>query len=67
MQSYRVIFLGADGRDSDCEDVVCRDDDDVIDRIGRRDHAFGIEVWSGDRLVAQFGAVGAARSWRLGR
>ena len=67
MQRYRVFFLSSYGGRVNQQDMDCRDDDDAIDRVGRSDHPMEMELWQADRLVAQFGAIGARRAWRLGR
>jgi hypothetical protein len=67
MQRYRVILFDANGRFLNHEYIDGRDDDDAIDRIGRRDHPFGMELRDGARVIARFDAIGARRSWRLGR
>jgi hypothetical protein len=66
MQRYRVFFLDAQGRSLNQQDMDCRDDDDAIDRIGRSDHPFAMELRDGARVVARFDPIGARRTWRLG-
>jgi hypothetical protein len=67
MQRYRVFFLDTHGEPLNHEEVECRNDDEAIDRVGRSDHPYGIELREGARVVARFGAVGVRRLWRLGR
>jgi hypothetical protein len=66
MPTYRVLILDAQGERESERVLDGRNDDDAIDQTGRIDHALGMEVWAGDRLVARFPPLGRA-SFDLGR
>jgi hypothetical protein len=48
---YRAYFLGIDGHFNGYEPLICADDEAAIDRAKRLVNKYGIEIWSGARLV----------------
>jgi hypothetical protein len=63
MSAYRIELRDETSRV--CE--VCTHpfalDDDAIDYAGGIDHPYGMTVWDGDRLVADFPPVGRVIDW----
>ena len=53
---YRIHLHGPNGSLHETRVVDFDRDDDAIDHAGRIDHPEPIQVWQGDRLVAQFPA-----------
>ena len=51
MEEYRAYFLGLDGHFNGYEQLICANDEVAIDKAKRLVNKYGIEIWSGARLV----------------
>lgn len=56
MTTYRIDLMTADGRLAENRYIDCDDDDGAIDQTGEIDHPQQMQVWDGERLVANFRA-----------
>jgi hypothetical protein len=51
MEEYRAYFVGSDGHFNGFEPLVCPSDETAIEKAKRLVNKYGIEIWSGARLV----------------
>ena len=51
VQEYRAYFLGRDGHFNGYEPLLCPNDEAAIEKAKRLLNKYGIEIWSGARLV----------------
>jgi hypothetical protein len=51
MADYRAYFVGDDGHITGFEPLVCADYDEAIEKAMRLFTKYGVELWSGARLV----------------
>jgi hypothetical protein len=51
VEEYRAYFLGRDGHFNGYEPLVCANDEVAIESAKRLVNKYGIELWSGARLV----------------
>jgi hypothetical protein len=55
MQAYEIVRLDRDGREITRREMHCIDEEEALDRIAALNHRFGLELWTGDRLVCHWG------------
>jgi hypothetical protein len=60
MAEYRAYFVGRDGYFVDCEQLVCADDVEAIEKAKRLVEADDIELWCGERLVIRLSSTSQA-------
>jgi hypothetical protein len=53
VEEYRAYFVGHDGHFNGFEPLICADDGIAIEKAKRLVGAWGVELWSGPRLVAR--------------
>ncbi len=51
---YRLFVLDSAGRIASAEDWSCASDVEAVERASRHVHAFGAELWQGDRRLSVF-------------
>jgi hypothetical protein len=51
MTEYRAYFLGVDDHITDYKGLVCRDDDEAIEKARELVDARPVELWCGGRFV----------------
>ena len=60
MAEYRAYFVGRDGHFVDCEQLVCADDVEAIEKAKRLVDANDIELWCGERLIIRLSSTSQA-------
>jgi hypothetical protein len=53
VEEYRAYFVGHDGHFNGFEPLICADDTVAIEKARRLVGTFGVELWSGVRLVVR--------------
>lgn len=51
---FRFCLLDSSGQIADFEDWTCASEAEAAERAARHGHAFGAELWKGDRKVSSF-------------
>ena len=51
---YRLYVLNSDGKFADVEEWRCASDEAALELAARRAHAYGAELWQGERRVSTF-------------
>jgi hypothetical protein len=60
--NFRYCTLDSSGQIADFEDWSCASEAEALERAARHNHAFGAELWKGDRKVSSFpGGLGKSR------
>jgi hypothetical protein len=53
MPEYRVYLVGDDGHFVGCEEIICLDDAEALEKAKRLARTFPFELWSGLRWIDQ--------------
>jgi hypothetical protein len=61
MEEYQAYFVGRDGHFNGYEPFVCADDAAAIEKAKRLVNRYGIELWTGVRLVKRLDVTGKPR------
>lgn len=51
---YRLFVLNSAGKFADVEEWDCASDEEALDKAAHNRHAFGAELWRGDRHLSTF-------------